>query len=330
MLDVSRRDSLNQTMAFDVRHYQTQDEPEVVSLWNKCLQRDEISPNTFRRKIILDENFDERGCLVAVEGNQIVGFLLSIRRRYPYYDLGLESGKGWITAFFVHPSFRRKSVASAMIQASEEFLRREGIRTISISDYTPNYVMPGVDIDAYAGGFEFLKSHGYEKVQNVYGMGRSLVDVYIPDDVRARFQRLEEAGFSVAVFKPHFTLKVLEFLRKNYPGDLFRVALERIKENPECDEILLALKDGEVVGFSHFLDERFGPFGIEKQYMGRGLGPMLYYQTVEQMRKKGKQNLWLAWTEGRTKDFYYKVGLKVMRRHVIMEKALTNGKGGAS
>jgi GNAT superfamily N-acetyltransferase len=115
---------------------------------------------------------------------------------------------------------------------------------------------------------------------------------------------------------------VLEFLRKNYPGDLFRVALERLREDPECDEVLVALKDDEIVGFSHFLDERFGPFGIDEEYTGRGLGPMLYYHTVEQMRKKGKHNLWLAWTTGRAKDFYYKVGLKVLRRHIIMKKSL--------
>jgi hypothetical protein len=49
---------------------------------------------------------------------------------------------------------------------------------------------------------------------------------------------------------------------------------------------------------------------------------MLYDHTVEQMRKKGKHNLWLAWTTGRAKDFYHKVGLQVVRRHEIIEKML--------
>jgi hypothetical protein len=41
------------------------------------------------------------------------------------------------------------------------------------------------------------------------------------------------------------------------------------------------------------------------------------------MRRKGKLSLWLAWTSGRAKDFYHKMGLKVLRRHVIFRKALS-------
>ena len=115
-------------MNFNIRSYSAEDEPSVVSLWNQCLRRDEISVNTFRRKIILDENFDDRGCLVAQEDGHIVGFLLSLRRRYPYYDLGLEPGKGWITVFFVHPEYRRRGAGRTMLDAAERFLQREDAR----------------------------------------------------------------------------------------------------------------------------------------------------------------------------------------------------------
>ena len=152
-------------------------------------------------------------------------------------------------------------------------------------------------------------------------MGRPLVDFCIPEGMAERFRQLEEAGFSAKVFEPRHTLLLLEFLKTNYPGDLYRVALERLRENPECDEILVAMKDDKIIGFSHFIGEHFGPFGIDGAYAGRGLGPMLYYNTVEQMRKKGRHNLWLAWTTGRAKDFYHKVGLKVLRRHEIMKKS---------
>ncbi|MBI4428326.1 MAG: GNAT family N-acetyltransferase [Ignavibacteriales bacterium] len=305
-----------------IRRYQSEDEQSVVELWNLCLPRDEISLNTFRRKVVLDSNFDGGGCFVAVAKREVVGFLLSIRRRYPYFELGLEPGKGWITVFFVHPDWRQRGIATAMLRHAEQFLAKSGVREIFISDYTPNYFIPGVDLDAYADAYLILKSLGYQKVQSVYGMGRSLVDFSIPETMLKRFHELEQSGYRVEVFQARYTVKVLEFLREQYPGDLFRTALERLRENPECDEILVALRDGEVIGFSHFLDERFGPFGIGKEYLGRGLGPMLYYRTVDQMRKKGKHNLWLAWTTGRAKDFYHKVGLKVIRRHEIMRKPL--------
>lgn len=309
-------------MSCDIRNYQAEDEHDVVALWNLCLPRDEISLNTFRRKIILDSNFDPAGCFVATSGTTIVGFLLSICRRYPYFDVGLERDRGWITTFFVHPQWRMKGIAKSLMQRAEQFLRAESVKEIHVSDYTPNYFIPGVDLDAYAPAHLFLKALGYSKVESVYSMGRSLVDFTVPEPMQERFSQMKASGFSVRVFAPRDILLLLEFLRKHYPGDLFRVALERLRENPECDEILVALKDDKIAGFSHFLDEHFGPFGIADEFSGRGLGPMLYFHTVEQMRKKGRRNLWLAWTTGRAKDFYHKVGLKVLRRHEIMKKCL--------
>lgn len=309
-------------MNYTIRHYRAEDEHDVVALWNTTLPSDEILLNDFRRKIILDPNFDLRGCFVAVAKRQIIGFMLGIRRRYPYYDLGLEEGKGWITVFFVDPAWRKQSVGSKLLERCEQFLREQSVKEVSIADYTPNYFIPGIDLDVNADAHLFLKQHGYKKVQSVYGMGRSILDFHVPAEIEEVSQKLSEAGYSITVFRPALTLKVLEFLRKDYPGDLFRVALERLTENPECDEILVALKDDQVIGFSHFQDERFGPFGIDPEYYGRGLGPLLYYRTVLQMKKKGKRNLWLAWTTGKAKDFYHKVDLKVHRRHIIMKKEL--------
>jgi mycothiol synthase len=304
------------------RDYRAGDEQEVVALWNACLPRDEITLTTYRRKLILDPNFDVHGCPVAIAGGRIVGFLLAIRRRYPYFDIGIEPGKGWITVFFVHHEFRRQGIGTSLLERGEAFLRAHGIREVSVADYTPNYIVPGIDLDESALGHAFLASRGYHGDLKVYGMGRSLLDVTLPPDVLAIQQRLGSNGFSISVFSPSYTLLLLDFLRQHYPGDLYRVALERLTDDPECDEILVALKDGEIVGFSHFLEERFGPFGIHPNYGGRGLGPLLYYATVEQMKKKGRRNLWLAWTTGHAKDFYYRLGLRVSRRHLIMRKGL--------
>ena len=308
---------------YSIRSYRAEDEARIGDLWNLCLTRDEIALNTFRRKVVLDANFDAQGCFVAEGGGSPVGFLLSIRRRHPYYDLGLEPGRGWITVMFVHPEWRRRGIGKRLVGHAEAFLRHQGVCEVSVSDYTPNYFLPGVDLDAYGTCRLLLESCGYRKVQSVYGMGRSLVDFQTPSEIQERLNGLRGTGLSVSVFRPSHTLQLLEFLRRDYPGDLFNVARERLVQDPECDEILVALHDGQVIGFSHFQDEHFGPFGIAKEYTGRGFGLMLFYATVDQMRKKGRQNLWLAWTSGRAKDFYYRLGLRVKRRHVIMNKILS-------
>lgn len=152
-------------MSCAIRQYQAEDEHDVVALWNHCLPRDEITLNIFRRKIILDSNFDSRGCFVATSRKRIVGFLLGLSRRYPYFDVGLETGRGWITVFFVHPDWRRQGLATQMMQRAEAFLAQEGVKEVHVSDYTPNYFIPGVDLDAYGDAHEFLLKHGYTKVQ---------------------------------------------------------------------------------------------------------------------------------------------------------------------
>jgi mycothiol synthase len=116
------------SMPYTIRQYRAEDEGEVVVLWNLCMPRDEIMLNTFRRKIILDANFDPQGCFVALGRRKIVGFLLSISRRYPYFDVGLEPELGWITAFFVHPEWRRQSIAATMLGHAERFLAQTRVK----------------------------------------------------------------------------------------------------------------------------------------------------------------------------------------------------------
>ncbi len=297
-------------------------EAEIVNLWNRCLTRDPVTIDTFRRKILLDENFDPRGCLTAFSGSEIVGFSLSIRRRHPYFGAGLEEGKGWITALFVHPEFRRRGVAKDLIAASESFLKGVGVREVYVSSYTPNYFAPGVDVDSYAESYSLLRKAGYKKHERVYSMGRSLLDYEYSSDADRLCRSLHSKGIEIHMFEPKYIAGLLDFLGTNYSGDLFRVALEELRRDPGSDRILVAVKDDRVVGFSHYEDEHFGPFAIDESLTGMGVGTCLYYRTALYMKEKGKRNLWLAWASGHAKDFYYNRGLRVTRRYEIMKKDL--------
>ena len=305
-----------------VRPYLGDDESCVVNLWNKCLHRDPITTDTFRRKVLLDENFDHDGCNVLTTNDTIIGFSLAIRRRYPYYGLDVERGRGWITTFFVHPDFREKGFGGRLLSVSEEFLKSCGVEEVYVSSYTPNYFSPGVDLDAYPNALLFLKNRGYRRSERVYSMGRSLLDFEISEEADERSASLKTQGIRILIFEPRYLTGLVEFLRRDYPGDLLRVALEKLRKNPTTDEIIIATKKDRVIGFSHFEDEHFGPFAIDKDFMGMGIGTSLYYATAVQMKEKGQRNLWLAWTSGHAKDFYHRCGLKVTRRHEILKKTL--------
>ncbi len=305
-----------------VQPFRGEEEDKIVNLWNRCLTRDPITIDIFRRKILLDENFDPRGCLVARTDSQIVGFSLAIRRKHPYFGAGMEIGKGWITSFFVHPEFRRRDIGRKLINAAEDFLKSCKVDEVYVSSYTPNYFVPGVDIDAYVESYELLKELGYRKHERAYSMGRSLLDFDYSAEADEVCNLLDSQGIEIIKFEPKYIAGLLDFLSVNYPGDLFRVALERLRKDPNTDQIIVAVQNGRVVGFSHYEDEHFGPFAIDQSLTGMGIGTCLYYRTALLMKEKGKRNLWLAWTSGHAKDFYYKRGLRVTRRYEIMRKEL--------
>jgi len=310
-------------MTYRFRCYRGGDEEQIINLWNRCLTRDPVTREKFRRKILLDENFDPRGCHVAESGKHVVGVCLALRRRFPYYGLGLEAEKGWITLLFVHPDHRRRGIASGLLDRSEEFLKKNAVRDVLVSPYTPNYIIPGVDVDAYADAHRLLRARGYKGTEKVYSMGRSLLDFRVSEEMTERCASLEAQGISIKPFESHYTVPLLDFLGRDYPGDLFRTALECLRAAPNCDEILIAVKEDEVVGFSHFEQEHFGPFAVAPSLGGRGIGTCLYYRTAAHMKERGHRNLWLAWTTGHAKDFYHKMGLKTLRRHEIMSKSLS-------
>jgi mycothiol synthase len=309
-------------MSAHFRFYNGNDETQIIPLWNQCMIRDPIAHFKFRHKILLDENFDSHGFIISENKNTIIGFSLAIRRHYPFYGVGLEEEKGWITIICVNPAFQKKGIGKELLARSEEYLKECGIKQILVSPYTPNYIIPGIDVDIYPAAYELFQNSGYKKNEKVYGMGRSLLDFYPSDDVEKKYKELRKQNIIIKVFEPKYTVGLLEFLRSEYPGELFRTALERLKYSNDNDNIFIALKNEEVIGFSHFVGEHFGPFAIKAEYSGRGVGSCLYYFTAQHMKEKGERNLWLAWTSGRSKDFYYKMGLRVIRRHEIMKKVL--------
>jgi mycothiol synthase len=307
-------------MNYEYRSFHGDDEEHIIPLWNLCMVRDAITRERFHQKVLLDENFDPEGCVIATAEDAIVGFALSVRRRYPYYDLGYEADRGWITMLFVHPGHRRKGIATVLVGRCENFLRKHNVSKILMSPYTPYYFFPGVDIDTYAGGYSLFLKLGYTSVEKIYGMERSLLDFYPTEEMEKRCNRLESQGVLIKKFEPRYITGLLEFLRKDYPGDLYRLALEKLRRSSESNEIFIAVKGKQIVGFSHFEGEHFGPFAIAQAFMGKGIGPCLYYRTALYMKENGQRHLWLAWTTGHAKDFYFKLGLKTIRRHEIMEK----------
>src|SRR5690349_2001335 len=101
-------------MSVEIRSYRGADEASLLSTWHSAMTHDRLSVDIFRTKVLLDPNFQPANLPVAVVDNQVVGFVYGLTRQVPLFLQGLEPDNAWITAFGVHPDYRRQGIGSQL------------------------------------------------------------------------------------------------------------------------------------------------------------------------------------------------------------------------
>jgi GNAT superfamily N-acetyltransferase len=147
------------------------------------------------------------------------------------------------------------------------------------------------------------------------------VDLSTPPWVREKGR-----AFALKPFEPALTLPLLEFVRKEFPGDWVRVVREtatKILAGESANRLIAALDDENIVGFAHHENERFGPIGVAANQRGRGIGQVLMFATLQAQREAGFRTAWFLWSDDKTAERIYNVaGFKETRRFALMKKTL--------
>lgn len=319
-------------MSVQIDHYRDADEAAVLSLWNSALPLDPIDQNTFRRKVLLDPNFDSSSLLVAKSGSKFIGFGLCLVRHVPMEGVGMEEDIGWITAFAVHPSSRNKGVGGKLLETTLAHFAEAGRSTVQIAPYTPNYFVPGVDVELYADGIKFLEKHGFETISRPLSMDASLLKFSYSNSCLQREEELLNQGISIRFLQPTECSAFMAFMCSHMPGDWARQAREALidatKEFTNFDRFIVAALNSNknngnhYVGYSQFEGEHFGPFGVLDCYQGKNIGTVLLGRALEAMRQQGSHNAWVLWTNDKTARLYERFGFTESRRFAIMEKKI--------
>jgi ribosomal protein S18 acetylase RimI-like enzyme len=309
-----------------VRGYKSDDEAQLLTLWGAALPYDPIDRRTFHRKVLLDQNFDPDWLVVAEADGQLVGFCLCLIRRVPMEKVGMEPERGWITAFGVHPEWRRKGVGTALLERALQLFCDADRKEIFISPYTPHYFVPGVDERYYAEGLAFLQRHGFEVVGHAISMDANIV-LFDDAPYTEREQRLREQGIEVRNLHPNEVVDLMAFLKTHMPGDWVRHARDLLtditKGLGDYDQFVVAWHEGEIVGYCQFEGEHFGPYGVRSDMQGKGIGTVLMVKCLQTMRRKGLHNAWVLWTSEETaQKVYSRFGFKETRRFAILRKRL--------
>lgn len=79
----------------------------------------------------------------------------------------------------------------------------------------------------------------------------------------------------------------------------------------------------EVLAYSHYGGERFGPIGVRESERGRGIGQVLLYETLQAQKARGYRCSWFLWSDDRTADRLYRAaGFREIRRFAYLKKEI--------
>ena len=309
-----------------IRGYRPEDEAAVLRVWNAALSADPINATTWRAKVLLDPNFDRDGCLIADVDGEPRGFLLSLVRRVPFFGQGYDPEDAWITAFGVEPGWDGHGLGSLLLDAAVERLKGLNRNRVALSPYVPNYFTPGADANAYARGVEFMTKRGFAVIERPISMRAELTGFHVPDAIIERAEKLREEGIEIRPAIPADIVPVLDFIPRHFTWDWHREAsgvfTDLFAGDPRFVGMIVAMQDGEVLGYAEHRGERFGPFGVHTGLRSRGIGRVLLAMTLSEMLKKNFHAAWFLWTGDDAARLYSQVGFHEVRRFAVLKKEL--------
>lgn len=296
----------------------------VVACWNKALIYDPISIDRFEQSVLYDENFDEELLILALEKNQVIGFILGVKRKVSYLTKGLEPNRGWISMMGVHPSHQRKGIGQELYQLVEKQLLDRGTKEITLCAYSPNYFTPGIDV-RYPQGIHFFKKNKYEMIGNVVSMQRDLWDFVLSEYTIKQTALLKEEGIQIINYNKQYLSKLLTFLEEEFDAGWKRnVLLALQKQEAEKNIILCIDQRDDVIGYCmrkiDGKDARFGPIGVKASLRSKGLGGVLFDHMMLEMKKNGIYYAYFLWTHGDAIRFYKRHGMKIYRSYKLYRK----------
>ena len=317
-------------MNITIRELRTDEFTKAHQLWNRCRPSDPITARVFKRKVILDVNFDRKGYLIAEDNGELLGYIYVIVRKAPLDndgDLSCEAAD--VNGFGTLPGLE-KEIGPALIRAGEEYAKQRGIKKLSVSPYKPYYFTQGFDTEREPHYVNLFVNCGYRILKESYARDIDLLNYRVPDELKEKRKTAESNGYYIGALTDDLLIPFWEYMN-DYSVAAFRVRIRQLmRDNDDYGRIRVVAYNGEVIGFNVFGDpdgspERFGPFGIRSEFRGMKLGQLLLADCLYEMKCRGLHNAWMQSTgKGSAADrVYEKAGFRITRTHVVMEKDIT-------
>ena len=303
---------------------------ELGALWNVSLHPDyKTDRRLIEQNTLYDPNYRPDGSLMAIADGKLIGWALGRLAHVPIGDRRLHEGQAWISAFMVHPEYRRRGIGAELYQRLEQWMRAEAerahgcpLRDVLVGG-DPGHFFPGVPSE-HPEAMAFFQTRGFEILSSPIDLWRDMAGYQTPPQVG---QALREANAEVVCPDDRWLDSLRDFLLRVFPGRWTYTTNRRIAVG-DLPDILVLVMNQRVEGFCQIFHPGskwlgpaafwrrplgphyggLGPMGVSEELRGRGLGLALLCKSLERLIALGVERVGIDWVG--PKDFYAKVGFQ--------------------
>lgn len=273
---------------FEIRHLSPTDQPQVYDLLRATLVWDRFSSDLIREKLFFNPrpSGETYGGYVAVAGGALVGVMQVVARP--------AAQRGWIGLFAVAPACQRQGIGTALLERCLADLHVAGVETVEVLALPGNYFTPGLD-PRYTEALCFLEARGFTRHGDCANL---LADLSRPFDTAGVERQLQSTGLVIRRATRADEPLLDAFFATDFGADWRMEAGLALRNDPPG--MHLALREGKVIAFSgHSSQNRewgfFGPMGTTPSARGTGIGRLLLWHCLNDLRAAGHQTAVIPW-----------------------------------
>lgn len=297
-----------------VRRLKDTDVESLLSLWNRNMRYDQLTPELLEEKIWDDHNFSQDMTFAIEHEGMLVGFIMGLIRQTA------PEATGYVKMLVIDAKYQRKGIGSRLLREMEKHICSHGIKTIRLFETAPNYLVPGLDV-RYTRAMIFFEKNGYERFGETFNLEVDLsTDAF---DTAAQEQELAAAGVEIRRALMADSDEISLFLQKHWPAWVEEVQASLLNYPISLH---LACKNRQLIGFSaHNCNNKgtgwFGPMGTAPESRRLGIGGTLLRRCLRDIKEEGKRFATIPWV-GPIGFYVHYAGAEISRVFHRYQKAL--------
>lgn len=262
--------------------------PALLALCETALPFDRWSPAILRRRVLDEPNHNPHYQLAMRQDERLIGVILGGIRQTP------EGPAAWVRLIAIAAGYRRQGLASQLLAEIEHRLRADGLTRLRVGNSTPSYFWPGLDL-RYTPAVCFFERHGFQRYGDAINMQ---VDLGARDwDTAAAEARLTREEIAIRRLRPDDHAAFSAWLAQQWNPVWQYEALSTYANDPVST--FVATLGGRIRAFASYnaaaLEDGFGPTGTELELRGRGIGRILFYHCMQDLKTLGYQTAEICW-----------------------------------